>query len=237
MADALLGAAVMSDADLAKPHSNSFWTRLTPDERTALAAVGHRRAYSAGEVLCTQGDETYHVLVLLSGHVRVSRVAMDGRETVAGVRGPGDVLGELAAVDARPRSATVTAVVSVRALVVPGARFAELCQNAPRIAWVLLGVVAERLRESGGHWAEFGYGHTEQRIAALLLELAVRQGTPAGDEVEITLWTQRELAAAAATSRESVARALGKLRERGLVSTRRGHVTIHDVAGLRRLAS
>jgi CRP/FNR family cyclic AMP-dependent transcriptional regulator len=126
----------------------------------------------------------------------------------------------------------------VRTLNIPGRRFARLCQTEPMISWVLLGVVAERLRESGGQWAEFGHGHVTQRIAALLVEMAVRQGNIAGRAVEITLWTgQRELAASAATSRESVARALRVLRERGLVSTRRGHVIIHDMNGLRRLAS
>ncbi|HEX5115193.1 MAG TPA: Crp/Fnr family transcriptional regulator [Pseudonocardiaceae bacterium] len=216
----------------------SFWGRLAAGERDALVAAGVRRAFPAGAVLCRQGDTSHHVLVLLTGHVRVTRVAMDGRQIVAGVRGPGDVLGELAAVDARPRSATVTALVDVGTLTVSGQRFAALCQTRPRIAWVLLGVVADRLRESGRQFAEFGGGHTAQRVAALLLELAVREGKPAGDAVEITLWSgQRELAAAAATSRESVARALRMLREQGLVSTRRGHVTIHDVAGLRRLAS
>jgi CRP-like cAMP-binding protein len=216
----------------------SFWGRLGLPERDALVEAGVRRSYPAAAVLCRQGDTSYHALVLLSGHARVTRVAMDGRQIVAGVRGPGDILGELAAVDARPRSATVTALTDVATLTVPGQRFASLCQNRPRIAWALLGVVAEKLRESGRQWAEFGGGHTTQRIAALLLELAVREGKPNGDAVDITLWSgQRELAAAASTSRESVARALRLLREQGLVSTRRGHVTIHDVAGLRRLAS
>jgi CRP-like cAMP-binding protein len=217
---------------------DSFWQRLTPAERTTLTTAGARRPFPTGSVLCHQGDRTHHVLVLLTGHVRVTRVAMDGREVVAGVRGPGDVLGELAAVDARPRSATVTALDEVSALTIAGDRFAELCQTEPRIAWVLLNIVADRLRESGRQWAEFGGGHTAQRVAALLLELAVRQGTPTGDTVEITLWTgQQELAAAASTSRESVARALRELRNQGVISTRRGHVTILDLPSLRRLAS
>ncbi len=218
--------------------AESFLERLAPGERSTLTGAGTRRGFPTGSVLCHQGDRTHHVLVLLSGHVRVTRVAMDGREIVAGVRGPGDVLGEMAAVDARPRSATVTSLDDVLALTITGERFAELCQTEPRIAWVLLSVITDRLRESGRQWAEFGGGHTAQRIAALLLELAVSQGTPSGDTVEITLWTgQQELAAAAATSRESVARALRDLRARGLVSTRRGHVTILDLPGLRRLAS
>jgi CRP/FNR family cyclic AMP-dependent transcriptional regulator len=224
----------MGDGDT---HQHTFWGRLGPAERAVLMRVGTGGRYPAGAVLCRQGEQANHVHVLLAGHVRVTRVAMDGREIGAGVRGPGDVLGELAAVDAQPRSATVSALDEVRTLTISGARFAALCQTEPRIAWVLLGVVADRLRETGRHWAEFGGGHTAQRVAALLLELAVQQGKVSGDAVEITLWAgQKELATAAATSRESVARALRNLRERGLVSTRRGHVTIHDLTGLRRLA-
>jgi CRP/FNR family transcriptional regulator, cyclic AMP receptor protein len=167
----------------------------------------------------------------------VTRLAADGREIVAGVRGPGDVLGELAAVDAQPRSATLSALATVETLTIPGPRFAGLCQSEPRIAWVLLGVVVDRLRESNRQWAEFGGGLAAQRIVALLLELAVSQGKQTADGVEITLWgSQQELAATAATSRESMARVLRTLRKQGLISTRRGKITIHDVAELRRLA-
>jgi CRP/FNR family cyclic AMP-dependent transcriptional regulator len=215
----------------------TFWERLGPDERATLTRAASRGTFPAGAILCRQGDQSTHVLVLTSGHVRVTRVALDGREiSAAGVRGPGDVLGELSAVDALPRSATVSALDAVQTLTIPGARFAHLCQTEPRIAWAVLGVVTDRLRETGRYWAEFGGGHTTQRVAALLLELAAQQGS-SGGAAEVTLWAgQHELATGAATSRESVARALRMLREQGLVSTRRNHITIHDIAGLRRVA-
>ncbi len=219
------------------PYRHSFWARLSPAERVSVRGAGVRTAHGAGTVLCHQGDDEHHVLILLSGYVRVTKSATDGREVVAGVRGPGDVLGELAALDARPRSATVSALVDVETLNVPGSRFATLCRTNPGIAWVLLCVMMDRLRESGRLWAEYGGGHSGQRIAALLLELAVRQGKAGDDGVDIPLWSgQQELAAAAGMSRESVARALRTLREQGLISTRRGHITVHDMAELRRLA-
>lgn len=223
--------------DQVTPHGHSFWARLSPAERTSVRQAGVRTAHGAGTVLCHQGDDEHHVLILLSGHVRVTKSATDGREIVAGVRGPGDVLGELAALDARPRSATVSALVDVETLNVPGSRFATLCRTYPGIAWVLLGVMMDRLRESGRLWAEFGGGLSGQRIAALLLELAVRQGEPGGEGVDIPLWSgQHELASTAGMSRESVARALRVLREQGVISTKRGHIIVHDMTELRRLA-
>jgi CRP-like cAMP-binding protein len=223
--------------DQVTPDRHSFWARLSPAEQASVRHAGVRTAHHAGTILCHQGDDEHHVLILLSGHVRVTKSATDGREIVAGVRGPGDVVGELAALDERPRSATVSALVDVETLNVPGSRFATLCRTHPGIAWVLLGVMIERLRESGRSWAEFGGGQTSQRIAALLLELAVRHGKPTTEGVDIPLWNgQQELAAAAATSRESVARALRVLREQRLITTRRGHIVVHDMAELRRLA-
>lgn len=218
-------------------YRHSFWARLSPAERASVRDMGVRTAHDAGTVLCHQGDEEHHVLILLSGHVRVAKSAADGGEIVVGMRGPGDVLGELAALDARPRSATVRALVDVETLAVPGTRFARLCRDQPGIAWVLLGEMIDRLRESGRSRAEFGGGQTSQRIAALLLDLAIRQGKRTDEGVDIALWNgQQELAAGAATSRESVARALRTLRERHVISTRRGHITVHNIAELHRLA-
>lgn len=227
----------MVEPDLSRPHPHSFWARLGQNERAALRKIGVRRVFPTGSILCHQGEESLHVLIVLAGHVRVTRLAADGREVVAGIRGPGDILGELAAVDAQPRSATLSALATVDALTIPGPRFSGLCQSEPRITWALLGVVVDRLRESNRQWAEFGGGPAAQRTIALLLELAVSQGTPTAAGVEITLWgSQQELATTAGTSRESMARGLRALREQGLISTRRGRIIIHDLARLRRLA-
>jgi CRP-like cAMP-binding protein len=187
--------------------------------------------------LCHQGDRTDHVLVLVSGHVRVLGHTMDDREVVIGVRTAGDILGEIAAVDTQPRSATLQALDAVEVLTVPGSRFATLCRTQPTLAWALLGVVSARLRELGQQWLEFGGGSTTRRVVALLLELAVRHGVATANGIEIeTPATQQELAATAATSRESFSRTLRELRERGLISTGRRRVVIHRMAELRSLA-
>lgn len=222
-------------AEGAGPHS--FWARLTAAERVAVARIGTRRTFAAKSVVCREGEESRHVLVLLKGNAKVTAFGADGREITMAVRGPGDVIGELAAIDSRPRSATVLALDDVDALAIPGDRFAALCQEQGRIGWALLGVVTERLRDSGRQWADFGGGTSTRRIVALLLDLAARDGRPGPDGIEIvTRAPQHELAATVGTSRESMARALHDLRARGLVTTSRGRIVIHDIAGLRALS-
>lgn len=217
--------------------ADGFWFRLGSAERAVIERNSTRRAYDPGAFLCRQGDHSRHVLVVRSGTVRVLAATSDGREVMIAVRTTGDILGELAALDAGPRSATLQAVDRVEVLALSGARFASLCQTEPRLAWALLGVVAGRLRDTGRQWAEFGGGSALRRVAALLLEMAVLHGTTTSEGVEILPpATQEQLASTAAMSRESYVRVLRDLRERGLISTGRRQVVIHRIGDLQRLA-
>ncbi|GAA3434736.1 Crp/Fnr family transcriptional regulator [Kutzneria kofuensis] len=141
------------------------------------------------------------------------------------VCGPGEVLGELSAIDGRPRSATMTAIDAVDVLSLPAVRLQGLCDAHPRIAWSLLEVIAQRLRETDQQRAEYGGGSTMQRVVTLLLDLANRLGKAGVDGVHIASpFTQQELAETASTSRESMARVLRELRERGRDHDRAGSV-------------
>jgi CRP-like cAMP-binding protein len=215
-----------------------FWADLAPADRRVLAESATRRRYPRGETLCREGDRSSVVLVLLTGHVRIVHGTPDGREVVVGVRSRGDVIGELAAIDAQPRSATVEALDDVEVLEVPGDRFAALCRTRSRISWALLLVLSTRLRSVGRQWLELGGGAAARRVAAQLMQLAVQHGVPHGPDIRISVpATQAELAMTAAISRESWARATRDLRRQGVISTGRRQVTIHRLAELRRLAS
>lgn len=222
---------------------DSFWGRLGPAERKAIGSLATRRGYRPGDFLCHEGDETNHVIVVLSGSVRVLSHSIDDRAVVIGVRTAGDIIGEQAALDNRPRSATLQAVDDVEVITLTGSRFATLCQSHARLSWALLGVFSGRLRDMGRQRSEYGGGSASRRVFAQLVEMAVQSRTSrgrtngSGSTIEIRhRSTQQQLAANAATSRESYARALRDLRERGIISTGRGWILIHRPDELQRLA-
>jgi CRP/FNR family cyclic AMP-dependent transcriptional regulator len=217
---------------------SGFWAALDTADREVLTGSAQRRSFRRGETLCREGDRSSGVLMLVTGHVRIVTGTSDGREVVVGVRGPGDVVGELAAIDARPRSATVQALEDVEVLEVPGERFVALCRTECRISWALLLVLTTRLRSVGKQWLDLGSGAASRRVAAQLMQLAVQHGVRRGRDIEIAVpATQAELAMTAAISRESWARATRELRRQGVISTGRRQVTIHRLGELRRLAS
>ena len=217
-------------------HPRSFLAGLGHVELDVLRQAGSPRTYRPRATLVHQGDPSSHVLLLLDGWVKVTSTSRSGEEAILALRGPGDVLGEMAAIDDGPRSAAVTALVAVRAVVVSGERFVECVSQHPPMALALLRHISANLRESDSRRLEFVSASSSGRIAALLLKLAREHGRRQGDAIVIQLpLTQRELALTAATSREVVARTLRTLRERDIVRTERQRIVVLKPAVLRSL--
>lgn len=218
--------------------SGGFFGALSVEEREQLTGEGRRRRFSRGSTLFNEGETSDRVVVLLTGRVKVSYFTEEGREVVLAVRSPGDVLGELSALDGEPRSATATAVEPVEALILTAGRFRDFLCGHPQVAVVLLEMLARRLRDADRKRVEFGAYDTVGRVARRLLELADRFGEPDQNGVRIALpLSQDELAGWVGASRKAVGNALGWLRERGLIETRRRGITIRDMTELRKRAT
>src|SRR5690349_16527932 len=95
-----------------------FLDRLGPDEVSALRARAIARRFERGATLMHHDEVPGRVLVIESGHAKVTLLSEDGREVILAFRGPGDVLGEISALGGEPRSATVRALEPIDALAV-----------------------------------------------------------------------------------------------------------------------
>lgn len=215
----------------------TFLDALTEEEAADLHAAGRRRSYGPGVTLFHEGDDSGPVVVLLGGRVKVATVGGGGREAIVAVRGPGDLIGELSAIDGGPRSATVTTLEPAEVLLVPGSAFAALLERHLRIALVLLRMVAGRLRYADSQQAQFATQDVVGRVAARLLELGDRFGVAEDDQIVIELpISQEELAAWTGSSREAVSKALQQLRTLHVLETGRKRITVLDAEALRRRA-
>jgi CRP-like cAMP-binding protein len=169
--------------------------------------------------------------------VKIASATDDGRERVLAFRGPGEVVGELSAIDGKPRSASVIAVDPVDALVVPAAQFKVFLERSPKAALYLLQKFVARLREADRKRVEFGATDTIGRVAARLVELCERYGkrTPEGVRIDLPI-TQEELASWVGSSREGVNKALKMLEGLSWIDVERRSITVIDGDALRRRA-
>ena len=169
-----------------RPTARSFWNSLADPEREALAAAGVEEVFRAGAVLCHAGEDTSQVMIIDSGWVKVSiREDPGTAEKILAVRGQGDVVGERAALTPGVRSATVTVLDEVSAMVVPAERFAEFLRGHPRAAEVLERQVTERREEDRMRLFPGERADAERRLAWLLLDLAQRRGRLSGHGVHL----------------------------------------------------
>jgi CRP-like cAMP-binding protein len=100
------------------------------------------RTFAPGEFLFQQGDDAaHHMFAILEGEVEIDR----GERVVAKL-GPNDLVGEMALIDAMPRSASAKALTPVRAAVVSEKRFLFLVQQHPSFSLAMLRVLTQRLR-------------------------------------------------------------------------------------------
>ena len=107
---------------------------LSEDDREYLLGQGVRRRFRANDFVLMEGDPSDHVHVLVSGWVRVSTVVEDGREVLFGLRGPGEVLGDLAAINGWARTASCRAIEPCVAFQLTGAQFLAVLRARPEIA-------------------------------------------------------------------------------------------------------
>jgi CRP/FNR family cyclic AMP-dependent transcriptional regulator len=217
--------------------AEGFLEGLSREETQALEAVGRRCSYGRNVTLFHEGDEAGPVVVLLRGRVKLTMLSEGGREAIVAVRGPGDLLGELAAIDRGPRSTTVTTLEPVEVLLVARSAFSALLEAQPRIALVILRLVAGRLRYADAQQAQFATHDLVGRLAQRLVELCDRFGTRRESGIVIDLpLSQEELGSWIGASREGVSKAFQALRSLRIVETGRRRVTVLDIEALKRHA-
>ncbi len=119
-------------------HPSSFWGALDPPAQRAFRSRAHERTFAAGAEIMNEGRPATHVLVILSGRAQFSARYGDS-ECVLAERGAGQLIGERAVLQIRAHSSTVTvtALETVRALVMKTDHFTAFLNAHPMVVGIL----------------------------------------------------------------------------------------------------
>ncbi|WP_283133312.1 Crp/Fnr family transcriptional regulator [Rhizohabitans arisaemae] len=212
---------------------------LPPETWNVLVTAGAPGGYQPGDVLLHQGAEEDSVLVLLRGLVKVTHVDSEGHKVVLALRRPYELLGELALLGPRRRSATVTATEVCTVRKISGPRFTELCEQNGLTA-AICGHLASRVLEGQDLRTSILTLPSPLKVARMLVWLAEsclprssERGAPNTAEIPLN---QTELGGTVGLSRSAVAKVLQRLRDERVLDTERNRIIIYDLARLRRIA-
>lgn len=216
----------------------AFLDALTAADGDALRICAVSRRYARGTALFHERQPPECVHLLIAGEVKLTSTLASGREVMLGIRGAGDLLGEISALDGLPRSAAAVALSDVDAWVIGLADWNVFLDRSPHALRELLRTLADRLRESDRATIEFTRHDAVGRLAVRLLALADRYGRSEGEGLRLELpISQEELGTWIGASRETVAKALQTLRELGWIETGRRTVVLRDPSALERFVA
>jgi CRP/FNR family cyclic AMP-dependent transcriptional regulator len=223
-------AAMKRDALLASP----FFSHLRAEELDELIAHSAERRALRGTLIFSKGDPGHFMLAVLSGLVRVGVTSADGREITLNVIGPGEIVGEVALLDGRPRSADAVAAEETTMMVIERRFFLPFLVRHEGLVERMLAVLCDRLRRTSAALEELALLDLPGRLARLLVKLAGDYGRAVeggGVRIDIRL-SQRDLSNQVAATRESVNKQLRIWRDAGIIGIESGHIVLRDVAAL-----
>jgi CRP/FNR family cyclic AMP-dependent transcriptional regulator len=211
-----------------------FLRQLGPTDAEALEELVRRRSVPRSESLLRAGSAGDEIVLVLKGRVKVVAYGADHRDVVLAIRGPGELIGEMAALGGQRRTATAVAVDDVEAGYLHADELRLFLSEHPGAALVLIRMLVRRLTEATRDLVDLATQDSVGRVAKRLLELAADHGKPVegGTRIELSL-TQDELASWTGATRETVSRALRLMRQLSWIVTDNRSITVLDHEALR----
>ena len=132
--------------------ANKLFGQLSPSELSDLRRIAREQSFSAGQEIFKEGDNGDGVYVVRDGLVEISGLVDQKVRLVFSQVGPGDIFGEMAVIEDKPRSACAVAKVDASVYFIPRADMLALVERSPALALALLREISRRLREFNRHY-------------------------------------------------------------------------------------
>ncbi len=206
-----------------------IFSGLSENELQTLVRLATERGYQSNEFIFWEGDAPDYFYVVASGRVKAVKHSSTGKDFSIAFFGPGEMFGEVAVFENKPYPTSAQAVTGTRVLAIKKDDFLHFLAGRPQVALTIIHVLGSRLRDAANRLKDLAGERVEQRLARILLMLSAKLG-------KTLPFTRQEIADMAGTTTETTIRLTTLLKERGIISTVRGKITIDDELKLRLLA-
>ena len=203
----------------------------------AVAARMRQIEFGANQMIFARGDLGKDIYLVMEGRIRLSVLSAEGRELSFAHAGPGQLFGEIAALDGGERTAGATALGVATVMALSRAALIDLVERHPQVAKAAISFLCQRLRDTDQKLEAIALHRIEVRLARLLLSF-VRHQSPADVHGRVRLafpLSQSEIGLLIGASRPKVNLALTALEDMGAISRARNSYAC-DTAALLSIA-
>jgi len=201
---------------------NPLFAGLEPETIQQIADLCIPMSLSDGQTLFFKGEPGDALYGIRRGRILIRTSTAAGKQFTIAVYGPGDIFGEIALLDGRPRTADAVASGPVEMFSLPRANFTTLLKQQPSIALKVIELLCERLRATSDRLEEASLLLLSPRLARRLLKLA----DDFGEEIIIS---QEELSVLAGATREAVNRQLQEWHRSGIIELGRNLIRVVNI--------
>ncbi|MNM48229.1 Global nitrogen regulator [compost metagenome] len=207
---------------------------LSLDEVARIGALTVPRLLGRRVAVFREGDEVEAVYFVVNGLIKTSRTDEKGNEQIFSFLKHGDMFPLTGRFDAEASPVTASTVVETSLLAIPLRSFEQLLAGSPELAFKMMGLMSDKIRELQGKLLNFNQRSVEDRGISFLIYLAEHFGIERGGEVVVPIpVTHQELASTIGFARETVSRLLTSLRREGIVQVSRKGFVVRDLQALK----
>jgi CRP-like cAMP-binding protein len=209
----------------------ALFSGLTLADCTSITSTAQDRSFTRRQTIFFEGAPIRQILLITSGHVKVSQSGQNGAEVILRLDGPGKILGGMGLQAEGDHSATAQALQSATALVWETSAFESLSERFPLLRRNITRMLEERLQELQQRFREVSTEKVGLRLSSELIRLQEQVGKQVDGDVEISL-SREELAQLIGTTLFTVSRLLCQWELLGIVSPRREAVLVKNLPAL-----
>ena len=207
----------------------SVFSGLSPVQLEEVRQIADYRDYVKGESVFLEGDRGIGFYVVVDGQVKIFKLAVDGKEHILHIIGPGEPFGEVAVFSGRSYPAHAEALADTRLLFFPRDAFVGLISRNPSLAMKMLAVLSMRLRQFAVQIENLSLKEVPGRLASYLMFLTNEQDNA---EVVILPISKGQLASVLGTIPETLSRIFARMTGQGLIAVNGREIRILDLVGL-----
>jgi len=164
------GSTIVNRSSLLNGHP--LFRELGAEVRALLGTYATTRNVGRDNVIFSKGDPGTCLFAVCSGVVKVTAPSADGKNAALNLIREGEIFGEIALLDGRPRTANATAYTDCQLLIIERRDFIPLLRSQPNIAMRLVEILCSRLRRTTQHVEELIVLNSTARLAKVLCRLA-----------------------------------------------------------------
>ena len=207
-------------------------------DQTTRAEIEHSltyQTYSSGHMLFAPHDHGEQIFILRVGRVRIYKLSAEGRILTLMLLEPLTIFGEMALVGQGRYDTFAETMSECEIGTLARARLQQIIERYPQVTITLMELMGRRLRAMEHKLADIAFKSVPQRLASVLLNLTALPSPQAETQPVVVRYTHQQLAEMIGSYRETVTKALGDMREAGMIRVEDDTIILTDLTQLQAL--